>query len=50
MNKLIIKVISSIIFIVLFCLIAVVFELLYRGSVTNQINSLVHNILWYGLK
>ena len=45
-----VRVISSIIFIVLFVLVCVVFEWAYRGSVTNQINSLIHNILWFGVK
>lgn len=46
----VVKVVSSVIFIVLFFLICAAFELAHRGSVTNQINSLVHNILWFGMK
>ena len=49
-KSIIVKIISSIIFIVLFVIIGIVFEFVYRGSVINQINSLVHNILFYGLK
>jgi hypothetical protein len=49
-KSIIIKVISSLVFILLFFCIAAVFEFLYRGSVTNQINNLVHNILLFGLK
>jgi hypothetical protein len=44
-----VRVISSIIFVVVFFLIAVGFELVRRGSVANQINELVHNILFFGL-
>ena len=49
-KSIIIKVISSLVFIVLFICIALTFELVYNGSVTNQINSLIHNILWFGMK
>jgi len=45
-----VRVISSVVFIVGFLLVAAVFEFLYRGSVINQINSLIHNILIFGLK
>lgn len=45
-----VKVISSVIFAVGFVLVCVLFEFLYRGSVTNQINSLIHNILFFGVK
>jgi len=44
-----VRVISSIIFAVGFVLICVLFELVYRGSVTNQINKLIHEILFFGL-
>jgi hypothetical protein len=44
-----IKVISSIAFALLFFLIAAAFELAHRGSVTNQINKLIHEILFFGL-
>jgi hypothetical protein len=44
------KIISSIIFVVLFFLICAAFEWLYPRSVSNQINSLIHNILWFGVK
>jgi hypothetical protein len=44
------RLVSSFIFLVLFVLVCVVFEFLYRGSVVNQINSLIHNILFFGLK
>jgi len=44
-----IKVVSSIVFALLFFLIAAAFELAYRGSVVNQINSLIHEILFFGL-
>jgi len=43
------KIISSIIFTILFILICIVFELIYRGSVTNQINKLIHEILLFGI-
>ena len=49
-HSIVVRVISSVIFAVMFLLIAVGFELVYRGSVSNQINSLIHNILWFGLK
>jgi hypothetical protein len=49
-KSIIIKVISSLVFMLLFFFIAVAFELVYRGSVTGQINSLVHNILFFGIK
>lgn len=44
-----VKVISSIIFAVGFFLIAAGFELAYRGSVINQINKLINDILFFGL-
>lgn len=49
-HSILVRLISSILFVVLFLLIAVGCELTYRGSVTGQINSLIHNILWFGLK
>lgn len=49
-KSIVVRVISSIIFVVMFLLIAAGFELAYRGSVVNQINSLIHNILFFGLK
>jgi hypothetical protein len=49
-RSIVVKVISTIVFIVLFICIALTFELVYSGSVTNQINSLIHNILWFGMK
>lgn len=45
----IVKVVSSVIFIVLFFLICAAFELAYRGSVINQINKLINDILFFGL-
>lgn len=48
-KSIVVKVISSAIFAVLFILIAAAFELLYRGSVANQINKLIHEILLFGL-
>ena len=50
LHSITVRVISSIIFVVMFLLIAAGFELTYRGSVINQINSLIHNILFFGLK
>lgn len=44
-----IKIISSLIFFILFVLICVMFEFVYRGSITNQINKLIHEILMFGL-
>jgi len=49
-NSILVRVISSLIFTLLFVLVCVVFEFAYRGSVTNQINSLIHNILFFGIK
>jgi hypothetical protein len=49
-HSIVVKAVSTLVFIVLFICIAVVFEWIYRGSVTNQINSLIHNILWFGIK
>jgi uncharacterized membrane protein YGL010W len=49
-NSILVRVISSLIFALLFVLVCVVFEFAYRGSVTNQINSLIHNILFFGIK
>jgi uncharacterized membrane protein YGL010W len=43
------RVISSLIFALLFVLVCIVFEFAYRGSVTNQINKLIHEILLFGL-
>ena len=48
-HSIVTRVISSIIFALLFVLICVVFEFVYRGSVTNQINKLIHEILIFGL-
>ena len=48
-HSILVRVISSIIFVVLFFLIATGFELAYRGSVANQINKLIHEILMFGL-
>jgi hypothetical protein len=44
-----IKVVSSIVFVLLFFLIAAAFELAHRGSVVNQINKLINDILFFGL-
>jgi hypothetical protein len=44
-----VRAISSIIFTLLFVLICVVFEFVYSGSVTNQINKLIHEILFFGV-
>jgi hypothetical protein len=44
-----VRVISSIIFAVGFVLIAVAFEFAYRGSVVNQINKLINDILFFGI-
>jgi hypothetical protein len=49
-RSIVVKAISTLVFIVLFICIALTFELVYSGSVTNQINSLIHNILWFGMK
>lgn len=48
-HSIVVRVISGIIFAVAFVSICVLFELVYRGSVTNQINKLVHEILFFGL-
>jgi hypothetical protein len=49
-HSIVVKAVSTMVFVVMFICIAVVFEWVYRGSVTNQINSLVHNILFFGVK
>jgi|LakMenE18May11ns_1017448.scaffolds.fasta_scaffold9880308_4 hypothetical protein len=49
-HSIVVKVISTMVFLLLFVCITVVFEFVYRGSVTNQINSLVHNIVFFGVK
>lgn len=49
-HSIVVRAISSFVFVVLFVLVCVVFEFVYRGSVTNQINSLIHNILFFGIK
>jgi hypothetical protein len=49
LHSIVTRVISSFIFAVLFVLVCVVFEFLYRGSVTSQINKLIHEILIFGL-
>jgi len=48
-HSIVTRLISSIIFAVGFILICVLFELVYRGSVTNQINKLIHEILFFGI-
>jgi hypothetical protein len=48
-KSIVVKVISSVIFALLFFLIAAGFELAYRGSVINQINKLINDILFFGL-
>jgi uncharacterized membrane protein YGL010W len=48
-KSILVRVISSLIFALLFILIAVGFEFLYRGSVVNQINKLIHEILLFGI-
>jgi hypothetical protein len=49
-HSIVVKAVSTMVFVALFICIAVVFEFVYRGSVTNQINSLIHNILFFGIK
>jgi len=49
-HSIVVKAVSTMVFVVMFICVAVVFEWVYRGSVTNQINSLIHNILWFGVK
>ena len=48
-HSIVVKVVSTMVFVVLFICIAVVFEFVYRGSVTNQINKLIHEILFFGI-
>lgn len=48
-KSIIVRIISTTIFIVLFIVICAVFELVYPKSVMNQINSLIHQIVKYGL-
>lgn len=48
-KSIVVRVISSVIFAILFFLIAAGFELAYRGSVINQINKLINDILFFGL-
>jgi hypothetical protein len=49
-HSIVVKAVSTMVFVVMFICVAVVFEFVYSGSVTNQINSLIHNILWFGVK
>lgn len=49
-HSIVVKAISTMVFVALFICVAVVFEFVYSGSVTNQINSLIHNILFFGVK
>jgi hypothetical protein len=49
-HSIVVRAISTMVFVVMFICIAVVFEFVYSGSVTNQINSLIHNILLFGVK
>jgi hypothetical protein len=49
-HSIVVRAISTMVFVVMFICVAVVFEFVYRGSVTNQINSLIHNILFFGVK
>jgi hypothetical protein len=44
-----VKIISSIIFVVLFFLICAAFEWMYPMSISNQINKLIHEILFFGI-
>jgi hypothetical protein len=48
-HSIVVRVISSIIFVIGFFLIAAVFELAHRGSVVNQINKLINEILFFGI-
>jgi len=48
-HSILVRVISSAIFAVGFILIAVAFEFAYRGSVINQINKLINDILFFGI-
>jgi hypothetical protein len=48
-KSIVVRVISSAIFAVGFILIAVAFEFAYRGSVMNQINKLINDILFFGI-
>lgn len=48
-NSILVRIVSSLIFVLLFVLVCVVFEFVYRGSVTNQINKLIHEILFFGI-
>ena len=50
LHSIVVKAVSTVVFIVLFICIALTIEFVYSGSVTNQINSLIHNILWFGIK
>lgn len=45
-----VKIISTIIFIVLFFSICIVFELVYPRTVGNQINGLINELFWLGFK
>jgi hypothetical protein len=48
-KSIVVRVISSVIFALGFILIAVAFEFAYRGSVMNQINKLINDILFFGI-
>ena len=45
-----VKIISTIIFIVLFFSICIVFELAYPRMMGNQINGLINELFWLGIK
>jgi len=47
--SIVVKVISTMVFLLLFICIAVVFEFVYSGSVTTQINKLIHEIVFFGI-
>jgi hypothetical protein len=49
-HSIVVRAISTMVFVVMFICVAVVFEFVYSGSVTNQINKLIHNILFFGVK
>jgi hypothetical protein len=48
-HSIVVKAVSTMVFVVMFICVAVVFEFVYSGSVTNQINKLIHEILLFGL-
>jgi hypothetical protein len=50
LRKIYIKIISTVIFIVLFFSICGIFELVYPRTIGSQINNLIDKFFWLGVK